>query len=51
LLRTCALHGVEAFAYLKDILRKLAAGWPNDQIDELLPENWSAPTSSAKPEA
>ena len=51
LLRTCALHGVEAFAYLKNVLGKLAAGWPTDQLDELLPENWSTPPSSAEPQA
>jgi hypothetical protein len=50
LTRTCALHGVDAFAYLKDVLGKLAAGWPTDQLDELLPENWSPPTGSS-PEA
>ena len=51
LLRTCALHGVEAFAYLKDVLGKLAAGWPSDRFDELLPENWSAPPPSTDPQA
>jgi len=51
LTRRGAARTYEAFAYLKDILRKLAAGWPTDQIDELLPENWSAPMSSAEPEA
>lgn len=46
LMRTCALHGVDAFAYLKHVLGKLAAGWPSDRVDDLLPENWSAPTAS-----
>jgi transposase len=50
LLRTCALHHVEAFSYLKDILGKLAAGWPSDQYDALLPENWSAPPPSVEPQ-
>jgi transposase len=49
-MRTCALHGIDAFAYLKDILGKLAAGWPKHQLDALLPENWSPPTAST-PEA
>lgn len=40
LLRTCALHDVNGFAYLTDILRKLAAGWPYSRIEELLPRNW-----------
>lgn len=41
LMRTCALHGVDAQAYLTDVLRKLASGWPAKQIDELLPQSWS----------
>lgn len=50
LLRTCALHGVDAFAYLKSVLGKFAAGWPKDRVEELLPENWS-PTFLPIPEA
>ena len=44
LLRTCALHRVNAFAYLTDVLRKLASGWLQTRLDELLPENWSPVT-------
>ena len=50
LLRTCALHGVDAFAYLKDVLEKIAAGWSQLRLDELLPENWS-PTEPANADA
>jgi transposase len=42
LLRTCALQGVDSYAYLIDVLEKLAGGWPASRIDELLPENWAA---------
>ena len=42
LLRTCALHGIDTYAYLVDLLRKLAEGWPDRRIDELLPESWAA---------
>lgn len=49
LLRTCALQRVDAFAYLEDVLRKLAAGWPQRRIDELLPENWAAAKKNATP--
>lgn len=53
LLRTCALHRVNAHAYLTDVLRKLASGWLNTRLDELLPENWSAspqdPTPTPQP--
>jgi transposase len=40
--RTCALHGVPPFPYITDVLRKLAAGWPQSRIDELLPDRWQA---------
>jgi transposase len=45
LLRTCALHGIDTYAYFVDLLRKLAAGWPDRRIDELLPESWAAAQS------
>lgn len=40
LMRTCAQHGVPPLPYLSDVLRKLAAGWPDDRLDELLPDRW-----------
>ena len=46
LTRTCALHGVSPLVYLTDVLRKLAAGWPQSRIDELLPGSWP-PTTPA----
>ena len=46
LTRTCALHGVSPLVYLADVLRKLAAGWPQSRIDELLPGSWQ-PTTPA----
>ena len=42
LLRTCALQGVDTYAYLIDVLEKLAGDWPASRIDELLPEQWAA---------
>ena len=51
LLRTCALCGVDSFAYLVGVLGKLASGWPERRIDELLPENWSAARKMASPQA
>lgn len=47
LLRTGALHGVDCYWYLVDVLGKLAAGWPHPRVDELLPENWTP--AGAKP--
>lgn len=40
--RTCALCGVPPLPYITDVLRKLAAGWPQSRIDELLPDRWQA---------
>jgi len=40
--RTCALRGVPPLPYITDVLRKLAAGWPQSRIDELLPDRWQA---------
>jgi transposase len=40
LMRTCAQHGLPPLPYLTDVLRKLAAGWEHDRLDELLPDRW-----------
>ena len=40
IMRTCAQHGVAPLPYLTDVLRKLAAGWPQHRTDELLPDRW-----------
>ena len=39
-MRTCSQHGVPNLGYLDDVLTKLAGGWPDDQLDELLPDRW-----------
>lgn len=41
LVRTCALNGVLPLPYLTDVLRKIAGGWPQRRIDELLPDRWA----------
>jgi transposase len=40
LMRTAAQHGVAPLPYLTDVLRKLGSGWPQDRLDELLPDRW-----------
>lgn len=40
LVGTCKLNGVNPEEYLTDILRKIAEGFPNSRIDDLLPWNW-----------
>src|SRR5690606_6773944 len=42
LIRTCELNDVEPWEYLRDVLMRLAAGWPEERLGELLPHRWSA---------
>lgn len=37
---TCRLNGVDPWEYVRDVLEKLAAGWLQSRIAELLPPNW-----------
>ncbi len=48
-LQTAVLHEHEPWAYLHDVLHKLAAGWPQRRLDELLPHRWSAPSADHNP--
>nr|WP_255216371.1 IS66 family transposase [Pseudenhygromyxa sp. WMMC2535] len=41
LIRTCELNGVEPWEYLRDVLMKLAQGWPAARVGELLPHRWA----------
>lgn len=41
-LGSCKTAGVDPFAYLRDVLDKIANGWPAKRIDELLPQEWGA---------
>lgn len=40
LMRTCAQHDVPPLPYLTDVLRKLAEGWDQSRLEELLPDRW-----------
>jgi transposase len=42
LVETCKLNGVEPYAYLKDVLERMADGYPVNRLDELLPWAWRA---------
>ncbi len=42
LIETCRLNGVEPYAWLTDVLRKMVAGHPINRLDELLPWAWNA---------
>jgi transposase len=49
-LANCGLHGVEPAEYLRDVLWKLATGWPASRLDELLPHRWKAARRAADPD-
>jgi len=44
IIETCKLNGVEPFAYISGVMQKIAEGWPNSRIDELMPWVWSPVT-------
>ena len=37
---SCQRHGIDPFAYLKDVLRKLPSMTNQDDLNPLLPNNW-----------
>ncbi len=47
LMATCVLAGVEPWAYLADVLEKLASGCPQRQFEEQLPPMWKAAREAA----
>jgi transposase len=40
LTRTCAQYDIPPLPYFTDVLRKIAGGWPQNRIEELLPPRW-----------
>jgi transposase/uncharacterized coiled-coil protein SlyX len=46
MIETCRRHGVEPFAYLRDILSRLPTH-PTDRLNELLPDQWKTISTSA----
>jgi transposase len=47
LITTAKLNNVEPYAYLKDVIERLAGGHPMARLDDLLPWNWKAAIASA----
>lgn len=47
---TCAVHSVDPYDYIKDVLIRVQSH-PASRIDELLPWNWKPPPDPAQPEA
>jgi transposase len=40
LIESCKLNGVEPYAYLSDVVRRMVDGHPASRLDDLLPWNW-----------
>jgi len=51
LLRTAALAKIDTYAYLIQVIERLAAGWPARRLDELLPENYTPTPATPAPAA
>ncbi len=41
LIESCKLNGIEAGAYLADVLTRLVNLWPDSRLDEFLPWAWA----------
>ncbi len=39
-LESAARHGLNLRLYLRDVILKIAGGWPQSRLDELLPHRW-----------
>jgi len=37
---SCTLHEIDPWAYVKDVLEKIVGGWPQRELDRLLPDRW-----------
>lgn len=46
LVTTCKIHGIDPFAYFRDVLERLPSH-PINQIQELLPHNWKTARASS----
>ena len=44
LLTTAKMNGADPFAWLKKTLERIAKGWPNRDIEALMPWNYAADT-------
>ncbi|MBX7135173.1 MAG: transposase domain-containing protein, partial [Fimbriimonadaceae bacterium] len=49
IIESAVLHGHEPWAYMSDVLAKLAAGWPQRRLHELLPDRWTPASAAASP--
>jgi len=45
---TCKRHGIDAFAYLRDVFSRIS-GHPKNQLEDLLPDKWAAAQKQKPP--
>jgi transposase len=48
LMRSCDLADVNATDWLEDVLVRIAGGWPQSRIGELLPHRWDSEAQQAR---
>ena len=46
----CELLGASIWHYLRDTFQRLADGWPQSRLAELLPAAWAAAQKSQQPQ-
>ncbi len=46
LIASAKLNDIDPYAYLSDVLQRMANGHPASLLDQLLPWNWRSPTAS-----
>lgn len=49
-LETAKRAGVDLREYLRDVLEKIAGGWKQSRLDELLPHEWAALRAAVTPD-
>ncbi len=42
ILARCTLPELDPWAYMTDVLEKIAGDWPQRELDRLLPDRWAA---------
>ena len=47
LMRSCDLAGVDPTDWLEHVLVRLAGGWPQSRVSELLPHRWNSEAQKA----
>ena len=49
IVETCKANGVDAEAYMADVMERIQNDWPASRLDELMPWNWTPLSDSTMP--